>query len=102
MSQNIKGTFASASSSILGVVSDVLVIPSGVTSAALTTSGLDASNTIKTQKTTNSGASWADVATYNSEQAATAITVAHGEQWRLFCVSQEAVKQISYSFSVES
>jgi hypothetical protein len=61
MSQNVKGNFASASSSNLGQTSDVLVIPSGVTSMLLTLGGtIDASNTAKTQKSTNSGQTWVD------------------------------------------
>ena len=102
MSQNIKGSFASTSVSILGVSSDVLVIPSSTVSAKLTTTGLDGSNTIKSQKSTNSGASWTDQTTYNSDQTATSVTVAHGEQWRLVVVSQQVSKTISYSFSAES
>ena len=79
MSQNVKGSFASGASVQIGETSAELVIPSGFTTMKLTTVGLDASNTVKTQKSTNSGAAWADQTTYNSDQTATAVTVAHGE-----------------------
>ncbi len=103
MSQNIKGTFASGASSNAGQLSDTLVIPTNETSAVLNLSGaIDASNTVKTQKTTDNGLTWADVATYNSAQADTAVTVAHGEQWRLLSLAAQAYKSINYSFSAES
>jgi hypothetical protein len=102
MSQKIAGTFASATGVLLGLTSDVLVIPSTPPQARLTTVGLDASNTIKTQKSTNNGATWVDQVTYNSEQSNTAITVVHGEQWRVFLLAQQAGKQIQYSLGVES
>lgn len=102
MSQKIAGTFASAQSSNLGAISDVLVIPSGVTVAKITLGGvIDASNTCKTQKTTN-GLTWSDVTTYNSAQSNVSVTVAHGEQWRIALITQQVFKQLEYSFSVES
>jgi hypothetical protein len=103
MSQNVKGNFASASSSNLGQTSDVLVIPSGVTSMLLTLGGtIDASNTAKTQKSTNSGQTWVDQTTYNSAQTNVAVTVAAGEQWRVAIVTQQPLKQLHYGMSVES
>lgn len=102
MSQAVKGSFTSGASVNVGVNSDALVIPSGVTSMKLTTVGLDGSNTVKTQKSTNNGQAWADQTTYNSDQTSTAVTVAHGEQWRLFVISQQATKTIAYTLSAES
>lgn len=103
MSQNVKGTFASAQSANIGAISDALVIPYGVTAMKLTLAGtIDASNTVKTQKSTNSGQTWADQTTYNSAQAGTSVTVAHGEQWRLIVVTQQAYKALDYGMSVES
>lgn len=111
MSQNIRGTFASGQSSGVGQTSAELMIPSGVTSAKLTipndsthpvNSTIDASNTVKTQKSTNGGQTWTDQTTYNSAQSATAITVAHGEVWRLVLVTQQAGKSMSYELSVQS
>lgn len=102
MSQIVKGSFASAGSANLGVNSDALVIPSGVTSMKLSVSGLDASNTVKSQKSTNNGHTWADQTTYNSNQSAVAVTVAHGEQWRLFVITQQVTKLIDYIMSAES
>lgn len=102
MSQNVKGTFASGQSVQVGETSAELVIPSGVTSMKLSTVGLDASNTVKTQKSTSNGQSWTDQTTYNSDQTATAVTVAHGEQWRLVHVAGQAIKRIDYEMSVQS
>ncbi|MFM2288842.1 MAG: hypothetical protein RL684_1985 [Pseudomonadota bacterium] len=102
MSQKIAGTFASATGVLLGLTSAQLVIPSTPPQAKLNTTGLDASNTIKTQKSTDNGASWVDQVTYNSDQVNTLITVAHGEQWRVFLLAQQAGKQIQYSLGVES
>lgn len=103
MSQNVKGTFASGKSSNAGSqFSDVLVIPTGVTSMRLNIAGaIDASNTVKTQKSTN-GLTWSDQTTYNSAQTNTSVSVAHGEQWRLALVASEALKSINYSLSAES
>jgi len=102
MSQAVKGSFASGGSVQIGETSAELVIPSSVTSMKLSTTGLDASNTVKTQKTTNNGYTWVDQTTYNSDQTATAVTVAHGEQWRLAHVAGQALKTIGYTMSVES
>jgi hypothetical protein len=101
--QNVKGTFASAASFNAGAVSDALVIPTGVTTMRLSIGGtIDASNTVKSQKSVNNGQAWADVTTYNSAQSATAVTVASGEQWRLAIVTQQAVKAMDYALSAES
>lgn len=102
MSQKIAGTFASATGVLLGLTSAQLVIPSTPVQAKLNTTGLDASNTIKTQKSTDNGVSWVDQATFNSDQVNTLITVAHGEQWRIFLLAQQAGKQIQYSLGVEN
>ena len=103
MSQSVSGTFANGQSVGVGIASDVLVIPSGVTAMRLTLGdAIDGSNTVKTQKSTSNGLTWADQTTYNSAQNATAVTVAHGEQWRLITVSGQASKQISYRMEVEN
>ena len=111
MSQNIRGTFSSGASSGVGQTSDVLAIPTGTTTARLTipndsthpvNSTIDASNTCKTQKSADSGATWADQTTYNSAQSAVAVTVAAGEQWRLVLVSQQANKSMAYELSAQS
>lgn len=103
MSQSVSGTFANGQSVGVGIASDVLVIPSGVTAMYLTLGdAIDASNTVKTQKSTNNGLTWADQTTYNSAQNGTSVTVAHGEQWRLVTVAGQASKQISYRMSVEN
>ena len=103
MSQKIAGTFVSGNSANPGQISDTLVIPSGVTAAKLTVGGaVNASNTVKTQKSTNNGQTWADVTTYNSAQNGTSVPVAHGEHWRLVGVAAQALKAVDYSLSVES
>lgn len=103
MSQNVKGSFASGSSPNPGVVSAGLVIPTGVVSARLNATGLDASNTVSLLKSTNNGQTWTTAAgPYSATQANTAITVAHGEHWVVCCVAQQAGKVIDYSLSVES
>ena len=103
MSAQVAGTFANGQSVGVGQRSDVLVIPSGVTSMFLTLSGaIDASNTVKTRKSTNNGITWADQTTYNAAQAGVAVTVAHGEQWILETVAGQANKAIDYRMSCAS
>jgi hypothetical protein len=68
----------------------------------LTLTGLDGSNTVKTQKRTAPGGAWADQTTYNSNQASVAVTVAHGEEWRVLGITQQAFKDIQYKLSAES
>jgi hypothetical protein len=97
----VQGTFATGSNPVSGNASDVLPIPTGMTSMKLTTVGLDASNTLKTQKRT-AGAAWVDQTTYNSDQTNTAVTVADGEEWRVFGVAQQATKDIRYKLSCEN
>ena len=102
MSQNVKGSFASGQSSGVGINSDALVIPSNVTVMKFTTVGLDASNTVKSQKSINNGITWVDQVTYNADQTNVSVTVANGEQWRLFLISQQALRAITFSMSAES
>lgn len=69
----------------------------------LTLTGLDASNTVKTQRSDNNGISWTDVTTYNSDQAAVAVTDATANrQYRLALVAMQAGKTITYKLSKES
>ena len=72
-------------------------------------STIDASNTVKTQKSVDNGLTWADGATFNSAQLATLITVVGddnlptaSEQWRLALVAQQAVKTMEYELSLEN
>ena len=55
--------------------------------------GLDANNTVKLQKSTDYGLTWADVTTYNSNQAATVITETTDRvaKHRLLCLAKQAV-----------
>lgn len=101
MPANVQGTFATGSNPVSGNTSDVLEVPTGVTSAKLTTVGLDASNTLKTQKRT-AGGTWADQTTYNSDQTNTAVTVAAGEEWQIVGVTQQAFKDLRFKFTAES
>jgi hypothetical protein len=102
MSQAVKGSFTSGASVGIGEISAELVIPSNYTTMKLSLGGtIDASNTCKTQMSTD-GQAWADQTTYNSAQTNTAITVAHGQRWRLVSVTQQALKAMDYGLSVES
>lgn len=95
MSAYAAGTFATGSTAAAGNASDVCCIPTGHTSMRLTATGLNGSNTVKTQKRTAGGA-FADQVTYNSNQSATAITVATGEEWRLVQVTQQPIRDVRY------
>ena len=93
----IAATFTTGSApASVGNVSDVCNIPTGKTSMLLTTKGLDASNTIKTQKRTTPGGSWVDQTTYSSDQTNTAITVAAGEEWRVLQLTQQAIRDVRF------
>lgn len=94
-------TFATGSNPVSGNASDMIAIPTGTVSMKLTTTGLDASNTIKTQKRT-AGAAWVDQTTYNADQTNTPIVVVAGEEWRVQGVAQQALKDIRYKLSCES
>lgn len=103
MTAVVAGTFANAQSVSVGQRSEPLVIPSGVTSMALTLGGdINASNTCKTRKSTTNGQTWTDQTTYNSAQNAVAVTVAAGEHWIVENVAGQANKQITYVLSLES
>ncbi len=105
MTAAIVGTFACGSTpaGAGAMQSGVLVIPSGATTAKLTLGdAIGASNTVKTQKSTNNGATWVDQVTYNAAQAATPVAVVPGEHWRLVNVAIQALSQVSYKFSAES
>ena len=103
MSGLVAGTFANGGSVGVGMRSEPLVIPFGATSMFLTLGdGIDASNTVKTRKSTDNGITWVDQVTYNAAQNGTAVTVAHGEQWIVETVAGQALKQISYKLSCES
>ena len=100
---NIQETFATASVAVTGVnnVSDTMVVPTGTTTARLTTTGLSGANQLKTQKRT-AGATYVDQTTYNSDQTNVAITVAAGEEWRIVQILQAVNTDVKYKFSCES
>jgi len=103
MSGLVAGTFANGGSVANGMRSEPLVIPFGVTSMFLTLGdGIDASNTVKTRKSTDNGITWVDQVTYNAAQNGISVTVAHGEQWIVETVAGQALRQISYKLSCES
>jgi len=94
------GTFATGSTaSTGGNAGEVCIVPTGGTSMLLTLVGCDASNSVKTQKCTSPGGSWVDQTTYTSNQSATPITVATGEEWRLLTVAQQAIHEIRYELN---
>ena len=92
----VAGTFVTGRSLSPGATSDVCVINTGRTTMRLTLVGLDASNTVKTQKRTTPGAVFVDQTTYSSDQIAASVGVAVGEEWRLMKVVQQAVRDIRY------
>lgn len=99
---NIQSTMSTGSNPVSGNTSDVLTVPYGSTAMKLTLTGLDASNTVKTQKRTTPGGAWVDQTTYNSNQTATVVTVATGEEWRVVGVTQQALRDIAIKMSCES
>lgn len=69
----------------------------------LTLTGLDANNSVKSQRSDDNGLTWADVTTYVADQAAVAVTDnAQGRQYRLNLVKIQAGKVISYKMTKES
>ena len=102
MAQVVQGTFATGPTSSVGNVSDSLLIHSSITTMRLTLVGLDGSNTVKTQKRTSPGGSFVDQTTYNSAQTFVAVTVAAGEEWRVFQVTQQVQRDVQYKMSLES
>jgi hypothetical protein len=99
----VQGTFTTGSVAVTSAnqASDVLCVPTGMTSMKLTTTGLDGSNTLKTRKRT-AGGTFADQTTYNSDQSATVVTVAAGEEWQAVQVTQQATKDVRFKLSCES
>lgn len=69
----------------------------------LTLTGLDANNSVKTQRSDDNGNTWTDVTTYTADQAAVAVTDATlGRQYRLNLVKIQAGKTIAYKLTKES
>lgn len=100
---NLQGSFTTGSvASTGGVASDVLIPPTGATSAKLTITGLDASNTVKTQKRTSPGGVWVDQTTYNANQTAVSVPVTSAEEWRLSIVAMQPIRTVLFKLSCES
>jgi hypothetical protein len=102
MPQALMGTFSTGQSAVVGQSSGPIVIETGKTTARLTVTGLNGSNQVKTQKSTNNGQTWADQTTYSSAQTNVGVTVVAGEHWRLVTTAQQALRDIPYKFSMES
>lgn len=103
MPQVVQGTFTTSQAPVsVGQNSDDLVVHSSVTTMRLTITGLDGSNTVKTQKRTSPGGTWVDQTTYNSDQNNVAVTVASGERWQLITITQQPVRDIRYKLSCEN
>ena len=98
-----KGSFDSGNSTVgaATVRGDVMCVPTGTTNMRLTLTGLDASNTVKTQKRTAGGV-FVDQTTYNSDQINTNVTVAAGEEWCVVVVTQQAIRHIHYDLNCQS
>ena len=102
MAQVVGGTFATGSAASAANVSDSLMVHSSITTMRLTITGLNGSNTVKTQKRTTPGGTFSDQTTYNSDQDSVAVTVASGEEWRVFQITQQATWGVRYKMSLES
>lgn len=106
MTQTVAGSFATGNNvaGLLDQQSGVLVVGSQLSGNMLLTIGGDVSagNSVKTQKSTNNGTTWADQSTYTTAQAKVAVTVAAGDQWRLVTVVMAALKTINYAMSLEN
>lgn len=100
---NAQGTLTtgSAANGSAAVRGDIMCVPTGTTTMRLTLTGLDGSNTVKTQKRTAGGA-FADQTTYSSDQAGVAVTVAAGEEWCVTGITEQATRDIRYKLSCES
>jgi hypothetical protein len=98
-----QGSFDSGNATVgaATVAGDIMCVPTGTTNMKLTITGLDGSNTVKTQKRTAGGV-FADQTTYNSDQNAVNVTVAAGEEWRCVVISQQPIRDIRYKLSCES
>lgn len=98
-----QGSFDSGNATVgsATVGGDTLCVPTGATAMLLTLTGMDASNTVKSQKRVAGGV-FADQTTYNSNQTNTSVPVVAGEEWRVTCVAQQAIKEIRYKLSCES
>jgi hypothetical protein len=69
----------------------------------LTLTGLDANNSVKTQRSDDNGQSWTDVTTYVADQAAVAVTDNQANrQYRLNLVKIQPGKTINYKMTKES
>lgn len=98
-----QGTFSTGATlnGSAGVRGDVMCVPTPMTTMRLTLTGLDGSNSVKTQKRTAGGV-FADQTTYNSDQSNVAVTVTPGEEWCASVITQQATKDIRYKLSCES
>lgn len=64
--------------------------------------GLDASNTVALERSTNNGHTWSTVTTYNSDQTAVAVADVANAHHRLRCTAIQALKHVRYKLSAES
>lgn len=96
------GTLTTGRNAVSGNAGATLIVPTGRTTMRLTLTGLDGSNTVKTQKRALPSAAFVDQTTYNSNQSNVAVTVAAGEEWRVLSITQQAAKSIQYTLSCES
>lgn len=103
MPQTIAGTFAATVAPAVGLTSDILVVPTGVTTARLNLSGaIDTNNRVHVQKSTDNGRTWTTQNNLATVQSNFGITVAAGEHWRCLQATGQTQKTIQYSLSAES
>lgn len=76
-------------------------LPAGAMKLSLT--GLDANNSVKSQRSDDNGQTWTDVTTYTADQAAVAVTDnTANRQYRLNLIKIQAGKTIAYKLTKES
>jgi len=97
-----QGTLTSGGVATAGNASDTMIVPTGMTQMRLTLTGLDGSNTVKTQKRTAPSGAFVDQTTYNSDQSNVGVAVAAGEEWRVIDITHQATKDIRYKLSCEN
>lgn len=106
MTVTIAGTFSAGSNSVGDgdMQSGVLVIGSTLSGNALLSSEgtVDTNNKFRTQKSTDNGATWANVAVINTLVTNQTVAVVAGEQWRISSVNVQARKSLGYKLTLEN
>ena len=99
-----QATFTTGGNSAIDVPGDTLIVPTGTTVMRLTITGLDASNTVKTQMRVPMSIVpiFVDQTTYNADQTNVSVTVVAGQEWRVVTITQQPIRDIRYKMTCES